>query len=144
MNASVLLVDRDPALTEEVRRLMSHRSQQVKVCCSGVQCLEILKDFAPNVLVIDPEVLWGGGCGVLEWLICNESMIPPMVVIASDQQSPPLPEHLEPWVDLQIRRPKSAEDFLSFVSQLETLAWWSQSPYRDLEPGRRKNSAIAP
>jgi len=144
MASSILFVDRDPGLAADVCRLLSSRGHSIRTCLGGLQCVETLKEFAPGLLVLDPEVLWGGASGVLEWLICNESMIPPMVVVASDRSCPTLPDHLEPWVDLQIFRPQRPEDLIPFVSQLETLAWWSQSPDRDLEPDGRRRPSLAP
>lgn len=39
---------------------------------NGVECLNVLGAFVPDVLVIEPELLWGGGDGVLA--ILNEDL----------------------------------------------------------------------
>lgn len=42
----------------------------VRLTNSGVDCVTALRDFNPNVLVLDPNIPWGGGDGVLA--LCNE------------------------------------------------------------------------
>ena len=32
---------------------------------NGVECVAVLRNFRPHVLVLDPNILWGGGDGVL-------------------------------------------------------------------------------
>ena len=32
---------------------------------SGVDCIAVLREFRPNVMVLDPNIPWGGGDGVL-------------------------------------------------------------------------------
>jgi CheY-like chemotaxis protein len=37
------------------------------VCHTGLECLLMLAENPPEILVIDLEIPWGGGDGVLEW-----------------------------------------------------------------------------
>lgn len=134
MKSSILFVDRDPGLAEAVRRTLTARGYPIHACSDGLSCLRILKDFCPTLLVLDSQILWGGSEGVLECLVTDFSLMPLMTVVTADEGASPVADRLDPWVDLQITRPKSIDDLLPFVSQLETLAWWSLSPDLDTAP----------
>lgn len=144
MRSSILFVDHDIRLTDAVCRALSVRGHKITACTDALQCVTALHESAPTVLVLDPEILWGGGDGVLEYLIRDESLMPPMIVVTADPEGKPLPDHLEPWVDMQLERPKSLNDLLPFLNQLETLAWWSKSPYRDLSPSTSQRALASP
>lgn len=36
-----------------------------RLTSNGMDCVAVLRAFRPNVLVLDPNILWGGGDGVL-------------------------------------------------------------------------------
>jgi DNA-binding response OmpR family regulator len=44
---------------------LEHRGFNVVTADDGVSCIEYLHDGVPNVLVVEPELPWGGGDGVL-------------------------------------------------------------------------------
>lgn len=134
MKSSILFVDHDIKLTDAVCRTLTGRGHFVRACTNALECVQALKDGAPTVLVLDRDILWGGTEGVLEYLIRDEPLMPPMIVVTTNDDGMRLPDHLEPWVDLQISRPASLNDLLPFLNQLETLAWWSKSPDRGLTP----------
>jgi CheY-like chemotaxis protein len=57
-----------------IRRSLSRRAYVLDLTCrgfevatadDGLQCLDVLRRFPPDVIVIEPELLWGGGDGVL-------------------------------------------------------------------------------
>ena len=127
MKASILIADHDPVLAEAVRRCLATRGYEVVTALDDLECQEQLRKMMPTVLVLDSEILWRGGDGVLNWLISDE---PLMVVVAEGPVHHSVPDRLEPWIDATIQRPASLQDLLTFVHQLESLAWWSQSPSR--------------
>ena len=131
MKASLLIADRDSGLVDAVRRCLVARGYEVSTAVNALECHDLLLRTSPTILVLDPELLWGGGDGILDWLVTEEPLMPPMVVITD---APPtgrlIPDHLEPWIDLRIQRPTCLDDLLTYVHQLESLAWWSQSPTR--------------
>jgi len=42
---------------------------------SGINCVAKLRCIAPNVLLLDPNLLWGGGDGVLASMITNPALV---------------------------------------------------------------------
>jgi DNA-binding NarL/FixJ family response regulator len=102
-----------------------------EIATNGLQCLERLEATDPTVVVIDPSLQWGGGDGVLDWLIHERPELQPMVVVADTPGTDSVSRQLRPWIDLQVRRPESLQELAQFVSQIEAVASWSILPYRD-------------
>ncbi len=61
----VLIADRDAFLLAMYGEHLGRYGAEVATATTGLACLERLRDFAPDVLVLDPAILWGGGDGVL-------------------------------------------------------------------------------
>jgi DNA-binding response OmpR family regulator len=65
MTARVLLADPDGALLAAYRSYLRREGFEVAVARDGLDCLAKLRRFAPDVLVLDPDLPWGRGDGVL-------------------------------------------------------------------------------
>jgi len=68
MKASLLIAETDADLRDAYDRLCSARGFQVETSADGLECLIKLGDPVPDVLVVDLDILWGGGDGVLACL----------------------------------------------------------------------------
>jgi DNA-binding response OmpR family regulator len=68
MEQRLLIADRDTELCEVYRRFLTERGFAVVTSTDGLDCLAKLRQVAPTVLVLDLELLWAGGDGVLSWL----------------------------------------------------------------------------
>ena len=56
----------------------------VITAANGLECVAALRAFAVHLLVLDPELLWGWGDGVLA-VMCEQSDVPmvPVIVLSS-------------------------------------------------------------
>ena len=68
MKQRLLIADRDADLCELYRRFLADMGYAAEACTDGLDCLAKLRRARPAVLVLDLELLWGGGDGVLAWL----------------------------------------------------------------------------
>ena len=68
MKPSLLIADGDAELCDLQQRFLSAQGFQVATASDGLDCLEKLRQLSPAVLVLDQELRWGGGVGVLAWL----------------------------------------------------------------------------
>lgn len=68
MNRVVLIADADTETRELHKRFLSTAGFGVLTARNGLECLQRLRDWAPVPLVLDLDLLWGGGEGVLAWL----------------------------------------------------------------------------
>ena len=99
MKQRLLIADRDAELCEVYRRFLTERGYEVETSTDGLDCLAKLRQVTPAVLVLDLELLWGGGDGVLAWLR-EESPAPriPVLLTATAAAPPDMAEFNEPPV----------------------------------------------
>ena len=63
--ATVVVADSDEAALDTMRRFLLLRGYEVETATGGVECLRKLRWCANPVLVVDLDLRWGGGDGVL-------------------------------------------------------------------------------
>lgn len=126
MNATVLIADHDFRIADATRRCLEAHGCDAVTATNGLQCLEQFMRIEPTVAVLDPDMQWGGGDGVLEWLIEQKLRMEPLIVVTEGPGCGHILDRLQPWVDLRIHRPESLPELQFFVTQLETVALWSK------------------
>lgn len=114
-----LIADRDPAIREECRRFLAAHGHEVDVAADGLQCIERLRQMAPTLLALDPELLWGGGAGVLEWLREEAPFTPLTVLLIDGQGSAGIPKRVKDRVAGCLERPRNLMELAKFVNRLE-------------------------
>ncbi len=77
----VLLAEPDETQHGVFVKYLTRCGAAVALATSGVECIEQLRAFQPHVLVMEPELPWGGGVGVLDWML-SDPVIPTTPVIA--------------------------------------------------------------
>ena len=80
MKHRLLIADRDAEWRELYQRFFAELGYEVETCTDGLDCLAKLRHAAPAMLVLDLELPWGGGDGVVAWL-CEESSAPQIPVL---------------------------------------------------------------
>lgn len=61
----VLIADSDASLLESYLEYLDSRGFDVAIVTNGLDCLGKLREFVPQVLVLEPSLPWGGGDGVV-------------------------------------------------------------------------------
>lgn len=77
----VLIADPDEYLVDSYRACLEQHGFEVLVATNGLECVERLRNSAPDVLVLEPALPWGGGDGVLA-MMREEPDVPRIPVIA--------------------------------------------------------------
>jgi DNA-binding NtrC family response regulator len=121
MDDDFLIVDRDPMVRECCRKCLAARGYRVSVAADALQCLHQIQQSAPDILVIDPDVPWGGGQGVIDYLIHDHLGHRPAIVLADGGSQNTLPPDLRKHVSARLQRPSSLAEMTSFVDELESL-----------------------
>ena len=94
MAIRVLLADPDETVLETYQTFLSRQGFDTRSVTTGGACIQALQQFAPHVLVLEPERLGGWGIDVLNYLRTNES--PPVIVLTRhdiDLSGFPIHEH---------------------------------------------------
>jgi DNA-binding response OmpR family regulator len=76
----VLIADTDEHLLESYREQLGQQGFDVITATSGMECVEKLREYVPDVLVLEPSIPWGGGDGVLA-MMHEDSDVPLLPVI---------------------------------------------------------------
>lgn len=137
MTAQILVADHDPLVREQCRRFLVARGYDVAVAADGLQCIHQLQSCSPDLLLLDPQILWGGGPGVLEWLTTEEPVKPLNVILTEELREGRLPRRLCGKAVKQLQRPSGLSTMLDFVGQLQRLLPSHPVPTRRPRPHRK-------
>lgn len=88
MERHLLVADACDALAERLRKFFLSLGFRVDTAVDGLECVEILRRSHPNVLVLDANLPWGGGDGVLARMRADASSSRVPVVLVGEQLSP--------------------------------------------------------
>jgi CheY-like chemotaxis protein len=86
-DVTVLLADGDEAALGDTRRFLLLQGYEVATASGGVECLDQLRRLTDPVLVLNYELPWGGGDGVLA-LMREDAALAGTPVILTTTQSP--------------------------------------------------------
>jgi DNA-binding response OmpR family regulator len=106
----VLIADGDESLLAYYQEQLGYHGFLVTTATGGVECVEKLRRCAPDVLVLEPSLPWGGGDGVLAMM--HEAPDVPLlpVMVLTYGRDPGVLYRLAPFgvADYQVK-PFSAE-----------------------------------
>lgn len=96
MKHRLLIACRELEWRELYESYFTDLDYEVETSCDGLDCLAKLRQAAPAILVLDLELPWGGGDGILAWLREERSapQIPVLLMgpTASNPTCPPCQE----------------------------------------------------
>ena len=80
----VLIADSDLKLLGRYELFLKGSGLEVATANTALQCVELLRDYEPDVLVLEAELPWGQGDGVLD-LMQTEPDVPvcPVIVLST-------------------------------------------------------------
>ena len=80
----VLMADPDTAFAPVYREPLLREGFELKTAVSGLECVARLREHVPDVLVLEPQMPWGGGDGVLAIMgeVPRLATVPVMVLTA--------------------------------------------------------------
>jgi DNA-binding response OmpR family regulator len=83
----IILADPDARLLATHHSFLAQHGYEVAVCSDALACLELLRSFRPDLLVLNPDLPWGQGEGVLCLMRDGDAPTVP-VVLVSDRPGP--------------------------------------------------------
>ena len=83
MKATLLIAEGNEGLCYLYKNYISKYGYKVETALDGLGCLAKLRCEMPAVLVLDWELCWGGGDGILAWLREQRGPSMPSVVLTS-------------------------------------------------------------
>lgn len=117
--ARVLIADPDRFLLASYGKHLRERGAYVFTARTGLECLAQLRDAVPDVLVLEPAILWGGGEGILALVNEESALRPTVIMILVQGRHPSLLYRLSRFkVDEYQTKPLTAE---ALASRIHTL-----------------------
>ena len=80
----VLIADDDKEFLELERRFLSQCGHDVLIASDGLECASVLRDFSPDVVVLDCGILWGGSDGVVALMLEDSRLSQTPVILVAD------------------------------------------------------------
>ncbi len=123
MNQTVLIACGDTDLCEVFRMFLTGRGYQVETASNALACLEKLCQLRPAVLVLDLELRWGGGDGVLAWLQEEGDRVwVPVILTATAGAWQDVAEFMAPPVVKYLSKPFSLTALLDSIRAAAAVA----------------------
>jgi DNA-binding response OmpR family regulator len=105
MRLSLLVAHAEVNAADYFQLIHAEHRFDVQTAISGVECLNILRQQRPDVLVLDHNLLWGGGDGVLAHMREERHWAQVPVVFIHDGPANEISPLLETPVVCCLRRP---------------------------------------
>jgi CheY-like chemotaxis protein len=116
MTTRLLVAEPSSTMAELYRQAFSAAGYEVVTASGGLECLVKLREDTPDLLVLDLDLPWGGGDGVLTMMREDED-IPriPVVVTANSRHDEAMTERLTPPVVQYVQKPFSLATLLTSI-----------------------------
>lgn len=116
---SILIADCDERLLDTYVRRLRQEGFAVESATTAVECVEKLKQFHPDLLVLEPLIRWGQGAGVL-CCMREDADVPLVPVIVLTCGTDLLEEYQLPRFPILERhqKPMSAAQLLASVEHV--------------------------
>lgn len=101
----VLIADPDESLRSLYRGPLLQEGFDVSTASGGLECVERLRDHVPDLLVLEPQLPWGGGEGVLAIMGGSPELANVPVMVLTSCREPRLLESVSrfPVSDYQLK-----------------------------------------
>jgi carbon storage regulator CsrA len=121
MSARILIADTDDYLVATYREHLCRHGAVVSTATTGLACVDRLRDFVPDVLVLDPDILWGGGDGVLAVMHEEPAIRPAFVLLLARRRDRGLLYRISSFrVDDYQAKPLSPERLMGRICTLRS------------------------
>jgi DNA-binding NtrC family response regulator len=113
---TVLIAEGDELTLDAMQRYLLLRGYEIETATGGVECLEKLRRNTGGVLILDLELTWGGGDGVLSVMRDDPVLASMPVILTSIQSRAELWfETISPPITQILFKPFSLESLLATI-----------------------------
>lgn len=122
----ILIADADKSVRDILQSFLWDEGHEVEIAADGAECLAILRDFVPDVFVLDRNLLWGDCDEVLD-LLGNDSELSQIPVILLETPAAVSPEMTNSSIVGRLQKPFRLREM---QTKLQTL--WEMNDSRSI------------
>lgn len=115
----VLIADADEAFLEILQSFLWDRGHEVEIASDGLECLSMLHEFLPAVVLLDRDLLWGGADGVIAQMCEDPNLADIPVILVTDDDRSELPPGN---IHRRLRKPFRLADALACINSIGRAA----------------------
>lgn len=115
MNRTLLIAEADADLRDSYRALFNQHGYNVDMAFDGLECLAKIRQAAPDLLILDQQIPWGGGDGVLARLRESRAFRGPVIFTASERCCPTCDNYEELPVVSWLTKPLAFPELFEIV-----------------------------
>jgi DNA-binding response OmpR family regulator len=82
----VLIADCDTEFLHIAKRFLNHCGHDAIVASNGLECIACLRESAPDIVVLDSELQWGGSDGVCEFMKDEPAWDAIRIILITDEE----------------------------------------------------------
>ena len=120
MKLSLLLAVGRPLFAYLYGSLLVEHGYRVETTNGGFDCVGWLRQRCFDLLIIDQELPWGGGEGVLDCMRDQPAISIPVIMLTALPKSATLSDLIRPPVVAYLRKPVACRDLLASVQYAES------------------------
>jgi len=114
MKPTLLIADGDAELCDLYKMLLGKCGYEVKIASDGMECLRTLCQVEPAVLLLDQQLGWGGGDGVVAYMR-EESLMIPVILTTTVDSRRDIADDIEPPVVAKLPKPFAVSSLLEHI-----------------------------
>lgn len=119
MAIRVLIADPDRTLLAAYQARLSQEGFEVRTVTNGLDCLDALYRSKPDLLVLEPEMPWGGGEGVLDVMHdVYELLLVPVFIITSPENLASMDVKRFPLVSHTQTKPVGPDELVRLIRHI--------------------------
>ncbi len=84
----ILMADPNETFLEVLQSYLWNRGHEAEIAIDGLECIAMLRDFVPDVLVMERDLRWGGCDGVLTRMSEEPSLAKIPTILTADNGAP--------------------------------------------------------
>jgi DNA-binding response OmpR family regulator len=84
-NMRILIAGGDLPFIEMLQSYFWDREHEAEIAADGLECSAVLRYFVPDVVVLEHDLLWGGGDGVMALMRSDEELADVPVILIGDE-----------------------------------------------------------
>jgi len=82
----ILITDGDKNFREQAQAFLLQRGHDARVAADGLDCVDILRNFVPEILVLNCDLLWGGYQGVMALINETPRFSQTQMILIADEE----------------------------------------------------------